>query len=165
MFGDATASPMRNAKADPSSAAHAQIFFARVTAGHLRLELRPHWSDRCASNRRGRRESRAAGHRPGSAPPSHEADWRSSVEQIDSTVSDSVSRPEGWLATKLPVRLTTASSGPSGVALPLPSAIGTRKTCAIELAPPGTGCVAIGSRIEIEQLAQDGARASLGILR
>ncbi len=31
------------------------------------------------------------------------------VAQMESTVRDSVSRPEGWLAAKVPVRLTTAS--------------------------------------------------------
>ncbi len=35
------------------------------------------------------------------------------VPQMESTVRVSVSRPEGWLATKLLVRLTTASCGPS----------------------------------------------------
>ena len=44
-------------------------------------------------------------------------------------------------------------------------ATGKRKTSAIELAPPGTGCAALGSGVEVEQPAQDGARPGLGILR
>src|SRR5208337_4727924 len=62
-----------------------------------------------------------------------------SVAQIESTVSVSVSSPDGWLAAKAPVRFTTASSGPSSGVFPPASAMGTRKTCAMELAPPGTG--------------------------
>src|SRR6185437_4094062 len=65
-----------------------------------------------------------------------------SVSLIDSTVSVSVSRPDGWLAAKLPLRLITASSSPESFCAAafaeFPRA-GSRNTCSTEAAPPGTG--------------------------
>ena len=50
-----------------------------------------------------------------------------------------------------------------GVLSSLRRATGMRKTWATEAAPPGTGWVAFGRGIEIEQLAQHGAGAGTGI--
>ncbi len=99
---------------------------------------------------------------------------------MESTVRDSVCRPEGWLATKLPVEVDDSKLRAGGrrdfglrdglvgaerVAGALDGGSGQKEDLGDGTGTAGDGVGGIGSGVEVEQFAEDGASARAGILR
>ena len=81
---------------------------------------------------------------------------------MERTVRVSVSRPEGWLAAKVPVRLTTASWASVCSRIWL-TGRGQEEDLGDGGCAAGNGVGGVGGGVEVEELAEDGAGAGAGI--